>query len=146
MLEERSLRKETVKWTIHPVRDSWKTTSIAVSVIALAAISVFLLSNSLFLSGASLLILVSSLSSFFLPTEYQLGPDSISVKGPFSRKLRSWGDFRKYYPGSKGVLLSPFPHPSRLDSFRGVYVRFRCGISEEERTGLIEFIGSKVGS
>lgn len=32
--------------------------------------------------------------------------------------------FRSFYPDKRGVLLSPFTRPSRLENFRGVYVRY----------------------
>ncbi len=144
MMEKKGLEKEPLKWKTHPMKDSWKATAGAISAIVLAAMSVFLISGNLVFSAISLLILVFSLSPFFFPTEYQLGPDSISVKGPFSRKLRSWSYFRRYYPDRKGVFLSPFSRPSRLESFRGIYVRFGGGTSEEERRGIIELISSKV--
>jgi hypothetical protein len=36
----------------------------------------------------------------------------------------TWDQFRSYYPDRNGVLLSPFVRPSRLENFRGFYLRF----------------------
>jgi hypothetical protein len=35
-----------------------------------------------------------------------------------------WTQFRSFYPDPNGVLLSPFAHPSRLENFRGIYLRY----------------------
>ena len=144
-MRELELEREVLRWKAHPLKDSWKASAGAISVIVLAAVSVFLASGSLIFSAISLLVLVGSLSSFFFPTEYQLDPDSISVKGLFSRKIVSWDRFRSYYPDGKGVFLSPFSGPSRLESFRGLYLRFGGGLSKTDRRHVIEFVRSKLG-
>ncbi len=72
----------------------------------------------------ALLILGGSLSSFFLPTDFSLTDKSIARRYLGVEHKRTWGEFRSYYPDKNGVLLSPFPRPSRLENFRGMYVRF----------------------
>ena len=39
-------------------------------------------------------------------------------------KRKSWSIFKRFVSDRTAVLLSPFPSPSRLDSFRGIEVRF----------------------
>jgi hypothetical protein len=37
---------------------------------------------------------------------------------------KKWSQYRSCYPDKNGVLLSPFVRPSRLENFRGTYIRF----------------------
>lgn len=87
----------------------------------------------------SAIILLGSLASFFFPTHYRLGPETVSARGLLSRKKRTWSGLKKSYVGKKGVHLSPYSRPSRLESFRGIYLPF-SGKREE----ILHFIGEKM--
>ena len=54
--------------------------------------------------------------------------------------MKLWSDFRSFYADRNGVLLSPFARPSRLENFRGVYVRF----GRSNRDEIRDFIRRKV--
>ena len=54
--------------------------------------------------------------------------------------MKPWSDFRSFYADRNGVLLSPFARPSRLENFRGVYVRF----GDSKRHEILDFIQRKV--
>jgi hypothetical protein len=71
-----------------------------------------------------LAILGGSLSSFFLPTDFALTDRTIARRYLGVEHKRDWSDFRSFYPDKNGVLLSPFLQPSRLENFRGMYLRF----------------------
>jgi hypothetical protein len=66
--------------------------------------------------------------SVFFPlltaTGYRFDEHGISVKRPFYTVKKEWSTYRSYYPDPNGVLLSPFSTPSRLENFRGIYLRF----------------------
>ncbi|MEC7227727.1 MAG: hypothetical protein VXW00_12715, partial [Candidatus Latescibacterota bacterium] len=40
------------------------------------------------------------------------------------KSQRAWADFRRVDARSNGLFLSPFARPSRLDSFRGLFLPF----------------------
>ena len=69
-------------------------------------------------------VLFFSLSAFFFPASYQVTEQGIKVKTVLTTFERPWNTYRSYWPDKNGVLLSPFPHRSRLENFRGLFVRF----------------------
>jgi hypothetical protein len=87
----------------------------------------------------STIILLVYLAGFFFPTSYLLDPESVSARGLLSRKKRHWSGLKKYYVGKKGVHLSPYTKPSKLETFRGIYLPF--GGRREE---ILDFIEEKM--
>ncbi len=85
---------------------------------------IYFLFEHLFYVFLSAAILLPSLAQFFLPARYALRPHDITVKTPFRSLSRSWIEFQRCEVDRHGVFLSPFKHPSRLENFRGIYLRF----------------------
>lgn len=74
----------------------------------------------------SLAVLVGSLSRYFLPTRYRLDAAGVRASHLGRSQMQTWEQIRRADLRRDGVFLSPFPRPSRLDSFRGVYLRFHA--------------------
>jgi hypothetical protein len=70
------------------------------------------------------LVLLLSLSAFFFPTVYRLSREGVRVKTLVTSFERPWSTYRSHWPDRNGVLLSPFPRRSRLENFRGLFVRY----------------------
>jgi len=87
----------------------------------------------------SILILLGALCPFFLPTDYELTSDKVKVRFFFSQKEKEWSFYRSFYVDKNGVLLSPFERPSRLENFRGIYIRF-----DRNKDQVVKFVSSKV--
>lgn len=86
-----------------------------------------------------LLVLGFSLLPYFTPTRYRFSENGIAVKKPFYTINKEWKDYRSYYPDRNGVLLSPFPVPSRLENFRGLYIRF-----SSNRDRVLSYVESRM--
>jgi hypothetical protein len=128
-----------LRWSIHPVKRSTKI-SVLVTIFVLAVwFLVYLTTFSLLLTMLSVVIMLGSLSPFFLPTYYELDEKRIKVRFFFNTKEREWIAFRSFYPDKNGVLLSPFEGPSRLENFRGIYVRFN-----QNKEEVVDFVKSKI--
>ncbi len=82
------------------------------------------------------LIFLITLSTYFLPTTYTVDEKTVTIKFHFSAKKRNLSAFRMMYPGRRGVLLSPFLGPSRLENFRGFYLRY----GKDNKTEVDEFL------
>jgi len=76
------------------------------------------------------LIFTATLSTFFFPTKYEISKNKVKIKYLVNKVEKDIKSFRSYYPDKNGVLLSPFPRPSRLENFRGVYVRYHQNKAE----------------
>ena len=77
--------------------------------------------------------------AIFFPFRYEVHDDRIAISSFFFKQNRLWNEFRSYYIDQHGILLSPFSKPSRLESFRGIYVRFGL-----DKSVVRELIQSKV--
>jgi hypothetical protein len=82
------------------------------------------------LAGVFLLI---SMSRYVLPTYFRLDDSGVTARflGHVSRM--PWSDVQRLAVSRVGVHLSPFKQPSRLDSFRGMLLRFAANADEVTR-------------
>lgn len=118
-----------IEWISFPAVENLKKTTIAtIFIIGLSTLLYFLYGP--IYGFLSILFLGFSLLPYYTPTTYRLNEDGIEVKKVFYTIKKSWSNFRSFYPDKNGVLLSPFPIPTRLENFRGIYIRFR-GNGEE---------------
>jgi len=128
-----------LQWTVHPIKRNWKVSAGVVSFLVILCAAIYFSFSSVTFLLLSVVILVSSLASFFFPTTYILRDDCVMVKSLLRRFSRQWDFFKSYYPDRNGVLLSPFPSPSRLENFRGVYIRLG-----HNRAQVVDFIREKI--
>jgi hypothetical protein len=81
------------------------------------------------------LVMFLSLAAFFSPTWYTLSERGVAVRTLINKYDRPWTNYRSHWPDKHGVLLSPFPYRSRLENFRGLFVRF-----EGNRDEVLAFV------
>ena len=110
-------------WRSHPARQGGRRLGIALGAVIIIPILVWPLYG-LFFGLMAFVILAGSLFPFFLPTDYVLYAGGLESIFLGVHRRFTWDQFRSYYPDKNGVLLSPFTHPSRLENFRGTYLRF----------------------
>ncbi len=121
---------ETLSWVSHPARIR-RTASLLVLLFMHAVfIMVYLITSSILMITLAALIFTATLSTFFFPTKYKISKNRVKIKYLVNKVDKDMNSFRSYYPDKNGVLLSPFPKPSRLENFRGVYVRYHQNKAE----------------
>jgi hypothetical protein len=131
---------ETVlSWSTHPVMKKPLVSILVALFLFIIWALVYLATLNLFFVAFSVVIMLGSLSSFFLPTYYELDNDKIKVRFFFTIKEKKWGMFRSFYVDKNGLLLSPFEKPSRLENFRGIYIRFN-----QNKDEVVDFVKSKI--
>ena len=126
----------SVRWQSHPVVDDYPRSIMAVAIIAAVCFAVYAAFQSVGYVLLSVVVLGASLSRYFLPTDYELDDQGISVRFLGKRRRTAWDEFHRYDRHKDGLFLSPFEERSRLDSFRGTFLRFRR--NAEEVTGFVE--------
>ncbi len=121
------------KWVSHPVKESVK-----LNIVAFIGILIMFAGGFIWLGipglGLAIIIILLTLLPYFLPTEYIINEEGIRVKYLFQDKTYKWSHFKSYYKDNKGILLSPFSSPTRLENYRGLYVRYgkyRDRVTEE---------------
>lgn len=79
---------------------------------------------------AALVLLLLATREFFLPIRYRLTEEGAYAEGFMSSYFISWGKVKRCDLSGEGLKLSPFGRSSRLESFRGVYLRFADNCEE----------------
>lgn len=100
---------------------------------------IYVVFRDLLMEALAVLFLCGALLPFYTPTTYTLGNQYVASKGLLWHTRREWSALRSCYASDKGVLLSPFSRPSRLEGFRGIFLRF-----EGNREQVLEFIASRL--
>ncbi len=114
----------SLKWVVHPFKRNKKKTVFLILFLILVWGLVYWSTLSLGYLLLAVFVLMASLSAYFFPTTYEMTDQKITVKYIATRKEKTWDTFRSFYADKNGVFLSPFPKPSRMENFRGLYVRY----------------------
>lgn len=122
---ENSYVGRTLEWVCHPARRNRNVTILlSLFIVLLLVIVYYATDHSVLFTILAFIILMGSLSAFYFPTRYRFTEEEIIIKTRMQTLHKKWGQYRTYYPDKNGVLLSPFARRSRLENFRGVYIRF----------------------
>lgn len=89
------------------------------------------------------LLFTLELLPYFIPTTYKIYEDYIEIRYAFVKVEKKFNMFGCYYADKRGVLLSTFTKPSRLDRFRGQSLRFSK--SKNEKDELFSILDKKIG-
>ena len=130
----------TLSWTVHPIVENWRKSVLLGLFLVLLLFGIYLGFQSIYVALISGIVLLGSLYKYFLPFHHQCEADRLIITSCCYRLERSWETFRSLYVDANGILLSPFARPTRLENFRGVYVRFGKHTPEE----VVDFITSKI--
>ena len=126
-------------WTSQPAKARPRVAiAVGVFIVALVYLSYVLTESPLFAVVAAL-ILWGSLSQFYLRTTFEFTEQKVKVKYVVNKIEKDWSQYRSYYVDKNGVLLSPFVRPSRLENFRGIYIRFA-----DNRDEVVAIVKSKI--
>jgi hypothetical protein len=88
-------------------------------------------------------LIIISLLPYFIRTHYQMFSTGFVVHyGPIRIK-RQYADFGCFYADKRGIMLSTFKMPRRLDPFRGQSLRFSK--TQTEKEALIALLTEKIG-
>ena len=131
-----------ISWCVHPFVENWKRTAILLIFLSSILVILYIGFQSIVLVFFSALLLIGPLYKYFLPFHYHCRSDSLVVSACCYNLERPWSSFRSNYIDKNGILLSPFSKPTRLENFRGIYVRFGKHPPEE----IINFIQDQLKS
>ena len=132
--------EEYLEWSVFPFVENLRRSVVVVAVIVFVAGLVYLAFKDVFLVFLSVAILLASLHAYFSRTTYRLDKDWVTVKTMSVRTSKRWSHFKRFYPDDRGITLSPFAEPSRLEPFRSV--RLLYGSNKDE---VVAFVSKRVG-
>ena len=127
-------------WKSHPAKERPVATVFVVLFILIILYLVYDISEEPIMVFIAILIFMFSLTTFFFPTTYTVDESKVSIKYLFTLKERNLSAFRAVFPGRRGILLSPYLGPTRLENFRGFYLRYGPENKEEVDKILTELI------
>lgn len=113
---------------------------VALAALGATAAAIYFVWQNPLLAVVGALVLLASLHGHFLPRRYELDEEGVTVSVMGWNKRRRWDHFHSYYADRLGVMLTTFSYPSRLDSFRGVNLRF----GRANREDIITFVAAKL--
>ncbi|UCE26333.1 MAG: hypothetical protein JSW52_08205 [Candidatus Coatesbacteria bacterium] len=126
----------SLEWSVYPLLAYPVRSIFAVILVLLSGVLVGVAAGYWFVGVLGAAILVLSLYNHFFPSYYRLDGSGAEVRVLFAKRRRGWDYFRSYYADKMGVMLSTFTYASRLDSFRGMNLRF----AKENRDDVIDFV------
>ena len=128
-----------LSWVVLPVFDNWRRSALLIAFLIMLIVVVYFASQSIYLTLLSVFFLVGALYKYFVPFRYQFDNQKVTIQSFRYRFEQDWTNFHSFYIDRNGILLSPFAQPSRLENFRGVYVRFG-----NNKGAVIEFVKQQI--
>jgi len=125
-------------WPVHPARQRPLATLAVSFALILIWSLVYLVTQSWGYVLLAIILLLVSLSQFFLPVTFRVVERGVRREFVGQVVERSWSEVRRIIEDRNGVLLSPFARPSWLDSYRGLYLRFA-----DRRQEIMEYVRKK---
>ncbi len=126
----RAAVSDVIEWRSWPIRDDVPKSLLLVAVVLVVCVGVGFSFDGLGYGLIAVAILGVGLSRYFLPTRYTLDETGVLARFMGQTQRMPWSDVRRTLVHREGIHLSPFPEPSRLDSFRGVFLRFAGNADE----------------
>jgi hypothetical protein len=128
-----------LEWSVFPFLENLRRSVIVVMIMAAVAALVYLAFRDIFLVVLSMAILFASLHAYFTRTRYRLDSSGVTVRTLSVKTAKPWSHFKRYYADDRGITLSPFAGPSRLEPFRSV--RLLYGGNKDE---VVAFVSKRI--
>jgi len=96
-----------ISWRVHPAAERpLQAALVALFVLLVALLSAVAFRERLF-GLLAFAFLTLSLTTYFLPTDYEVSDTEVRVRYPFSERREPLAKFRSVVPDRNGLLLSP---------------------------------------
>jgi len=132
---------QTLRWRSCPVIDDFPWSLLLVATVAGVCVLAGIAFGGVGFALLSAALLGVSLARYFLPTQFELDAQGATVRLLGQARRVPWTRVRRVQRGARGVFLSPFERASRLDSFRGTFLRF-AGNADE----VVRFVESRMAA
>lgn len=127
-------------WRSHLLQREPGRLPILLLAFCVGALCVWLLFGRLLPVLAAVLLLVNATGEYLFPQRFRLNETGVYADAPTSCLALRWEDVRRCLPQRRGILLSPLPVASRLDAFRGIYLRFAPDGEPGDRASVLAVI------
>jgi len=129
---------EALRWRCCPLADEFPRSLVFVATFVGVVVAVRLAFGGFAYALLAAGLLAASLARYFLPTAFRLDDAGVTVRFLGRARRLPWEQVRRVSVQPTGVFLSPSEGLSRVDSFRGMFVRFGGNADE-----VVRFVRSK---
>lgn len=113
-----------LQWSVHLARATPARTISAFAAVMLGSATVGALWRSPGLGAVAFVLLLLATSEYFFPIRYLITEQAIHCRNLLTCRRLEWKSVRSCFHDADGIKLSPLARPSRLEAFRGIYLRF----------------------
>ncbi|GIV21392.1 MAG: hypothetical protein KatS3mg023_3143 [Armatimonadota bacterium] len=124
MSDEEQANQYTLRWRVHLLREQPQKAWLAGAIMLLASALVGVAFRSAGMGLLALLLLWLATRDYWLPVHYAVDEQGARVRYLGAGFDIAWERVKYVTVTPDGVKLSPLPPRSRLEPFRGVYLRF----------------------
>ncbi len=120
-----ALDPSVIQWRAHPWQEESpaRSTTLLGIILAVGSAAAWSFEHVLYGLG-SILLLLATTSRYLLPTDHRLDAQGASTTHMWLTRQLRWPQIARIDVHKDGLFLSPFRHPSRLDGFRGMFLRY----------------------
>ncbi|MCE5323094.1 hypothetical protein LLG46_07240 [bacterium] len=112
-----------LSWNVHLARQYPTKLAILAGLTAFVSIAAYWWIGALAVAAVAV-VMIAGFADFVFPINYVLTHESALCRTKFKQSEIKWENVRHCYLDNLGVKLSPLDRQSRLEAFRGVYLRF----------------------
>lgn len=127
---------DDVSWRFHPMKERPAVAAASLAVAIACSLGAVRYVGSLLFSLPIVTLFLYSLRSFFLPTDYRLTNEGVTVATPLGTTTTPWSRFGGYRTAPRAVVLTRLARPSLLDKLRAVELHF----DEGERERILDYV------
>jgi hypothetical protein len=114
-----------LRWQVHIAKEQpHRFVGVILFIIAMAFLAFLWFGGNVFPAIVMAFVFCGALSDFFLPITFTLTKSHASASTLLGKRIMAWKDVKRCYLDDSGVKLSPLRRQSRLEAYRGVYLRF----------------------
>lgn len=111
-------------WRVHLVRRNPRWLPVVLAAAIAAGGWAMLLFHNVAFSVLAVGVVLASLSEYLFPIRYTITHERIACHTLTSHLEMRWSDVHRMMMNAEGIKLSPLRRASRLDAYRGIYLRF----------------------
>ena len=126
---------KTFKWQVHLAK-SEPGKCLICQLIILAVFLTGYFAGSMLFGIVMALAVTLACAEFLFPVKYEINSEYASQTILFRKNTVLWSNVKKCYIDDYGIKLSTLGYPTRLEAFRGLYLRFAD--NAETVTQLVE--------
>lgn len=137
---------EAYRWNVRPYQDAPSRRLVIFAAALLALVFGWVVLRVPLLGALGFGMILASTMEYWLGSSYKLDSKGASSRTGLSLTAIEWPDVRRLIFEEHGIKLSPLEKPSRLDAFRGVFLKFDGSNREQVLQAVRTFGGENVRS